>query len=187
LEVHQDDIELLERYGKNGDLRILGQLYERYMHLVFGVCMKYLKDREIARDAVMDIFESLPEKIRKHEIRNFKSWLHVLTKNHCLMLLRSARYKKEQQAEEITDYHMESADLLHHDNGVGLESDLRALKKCIETLNAEQKTCVQLFFLEERSYREIAAHTAYDLKKVKSHIQNGKRNLKNCMEKQREA
>jgi len=156
------------------------------MHLVFGVCMKYLKVRDRARDAVMDIFEQLPEKIQKHEIRNFKSWLHVLTRNHCLMILRSAAYRREQHAEEISEWHMESASIKHHENGQGMESDLNALKKCIEKLKSEQKACVSMFFLEERSYREIASQTEYDLKKVKSHIQNGRRNLKICMEKHRE-
>lgn len=184
--MHHDDIELLESYRKRGDLAILGDLYDRYMHLIFGVCLKYLKDREKARDAVMDIFEQLPEKVQKHEIRNFKSWLHVLTKNHCLMILRSASYRREQHAEDISELHMESVSFLHHDNGQAMESDLEALKKCIERLKNEQKTCVSMFFLEEQSYREIASQTEFELKKVKSHIQNGRRNLKICMEKHRE-
>ena len=186
MEVNFNDIELLERYRAEGDPEILGKLYDRYIHLVYGVCFNYLKDREKARDAVMDIFEQLSEKALKHEIRNFKSWLHVLTKNHCLMILRSAQWKREQQSIDISEVFMESDPLVHQENGQGMESDLRALEKCIETLQNEQKTCVRLFYLEERSYREIAETTRYDMNKVKSYIQNGKRNLKNCLEKRRE-
>ncbi len=186
MDVVRDDIELLEAFRKTGDLETLGTLYGRYMYLVYGVCLQYLKDREKAKDAVMEIFEKLSQQVNRYEIRNFKSWLHVLSKNHCLMILRSAQWKREQQSEEISDFYMESDALIHHDNGQGYEDDLKALEKCIETLQNEQKTCVKLFYLEERSYREISEETEFDLKKVKSYIQNGKRNLKICMENQRE-
>nr|WP_255647341.1 sigma-70 family RNA polymerase sigma factor [Fulvivirga sedimenti] len=177
---------MLEAFRKSGDPEILGTLYGRYMHLVYGVCLKYLKDREKSKDAVMEIFEKLNQQVLRYEIRNFKSWLHVLTKNYCLMILRSAQWKREQQAEEISEFYMESGTFMHHENGQGNESDLKALEKCIETLQNKQKTCVRLFYLEERSYREISDETEFDLKKVKSYIQNGKRNLKICMEKKRE-
>ena len=142
MDVVRDDIELLEKYRASGNPEVLGKLYDRYIHLVFGVCLKYLKDREKARDAVMDIFEQLLEKAKTHQIRNFKSWLHVLTKNHCLMELRSVRYRQEQQSVEIREIHMESDHILHHENGQGLESDRTALKTCLEKLQGEQRTCV---------------------------------------------
>jgi RNA polymerase sigma-70 factor (ECF subfamily) len=124
--------------------------------------------------------------VLKYEIGNFKSWLHVLTKNHCLMILRSASFRQELQSKDISSFAVESMEFAHHDNGTAIESDLIQLKKCMETLNNEQKTCVRMFFLEQHSYRQIAEKTDFDLKKVKSHIQNGKRNLKNCMEQNRE-
>jgi RNA polymerase sigma-70 factor (ECF subfamily) len=57
------------------------------------------------------------------------------------------------------------------------------LEKCIETLGDEQKQCVKLFYLQEKCYKEITESTGFDMNKVKSYIQNGKRNLKICMEK----
>lgn len=178
------EAQLIGSYKTSGDLEILGMLYKPYMHLVYGVCLKYLKDREDSQDAVMQIFEKLIEQVKKHNIDHFKSWLYVLAKNHCLMALRSNKYKKSKQQLEINEETMESSLLLHHKDEGELEDDLTKLEKCIETLQNEQKRCVELFYLEKKPYVNIAEQTGYELKKVKSYIQNGKRNLKTCMEKQ---
>jgi RNA polymerase sigma factor (sigma-70 family) len=63
-----------------------------------------------------------------------------------------------------------------------LDQDMETLKKCIDQLKDEQKECIKLFYLEEKCYQEIAESTSYELKKVKSYIQNGKRNLRICMD-----
>jgi RNA polymerase sigma-70 factor (ECF subfamily) len=174
----------IARFRKKGDLEDLGKLYERYMHLVYGVCIKYLKDREAARDAVMHIFEKLIIEIPKRQIENFKPWLYVLTKNHCLMQLRAGKAKTSQKEKMLADtgFFMENSYELHPDNEQALERDLAVMKKCIELLKQQQKECVKLFYLEEKSYREISGELDIELKKVKSLIQNGKRNLKICIE-----
>src|SRR5665213_795062 len=74
-----DDEQLLSSYQQSGDLAILGSLYEKQMPLVYGVCLKYLQDEEKAKDAVMGIFEELVDKVRQHEIKQFRSWLYVLS------------------------------------------------------------------------------------------------------------
>ena len=175
---------LIDQFVSTGDLEFLGMLYERYMHLVYGVCLKYLKDRDQCQDATMQIFEKLIVELPKRKIENFKPWLHVLTKNHCLMYLRSekSRISREDKVQESNEYFMESAYELHLNNEQVLDKDLESLRKCIEQLKQEQRDCVKLFYLEEKCYQEIAEEMSYELKKVKSHIQNGKRNLKICME-----
>jgi RNA polymerase sigma-70 factor (ECF subfamily) len=175
---------LIDKFKSTGDLEYLGRLYEKYMHLVFGVCLKYLKDREASRDATMQIFEKLMVEIPKREIDNFKPWLHVTTRNHCLMHLRSekSRSAREEKALENDQIFMESSYELHLNNESVLDRDLDALKKCIDLLKDEQKECIKLFYLEELCYQEIVDSTSFELKKVKSYIQNGKRNLKICME-----
>lgn len=178
------DMKLLEQYQRTGDTAVLGELYRGYMSLVYGVCLKYLKDRERSKDAVMDIFESLVTKLRDQEVTNFKGWLYTVSRNHCLMILRSAAWKREQENKPVSV--MEFTLPAHHENGRLPESDIEALKKCIGRLKDEQKECVSLFYLEELSYKEITERTQFDLKKVKSHIQNGKRNLKICLEDHRE-
>ena len=165
-------------YKKEYDLDILGELYKRYTGLVFGVCLKYLKDREESQDAVMQIFEKLIKSLLEHEITHFKSWLYVTSRNHVLMQLRK---KKTVSLENIPQSFMEFGAVEHQEDA--LESNLTKLEKCIETLVEEQKACVSLFYLQSKCYQEINALTGYDLKKVKSYIQNGKRNLKICLEK----
>lgn len=176
-----EDHLLIEKYKQTEDIAYLGVLYERYMHLVYGVCLKYLKDREESQDATMQLFEKLVEALKKHEVQNFKSWLHVMAKNHCLMHLRS---QKNKRSEEFSDTVMENDYVLHHnsDDSKDLEEDIVKLEQCIDQLQSEQKTCISLFYLQKKSYKEIEQITSCELKKVKSHIQNGKRNLKICIE-----
>jgi RNA polymerase sigma factor (sigma-70 family) len=181
---HSTEIEVIDAYKKTGDLELLGKLYKPYMHLVYGVSLKYFKNKPESQDAVMQIFEKLIETIKKHEITNFKSWLYVMTKNHCLMALRSKQYKVNQKHQEIDESIMESSIMLHHTDDEVLEDNLSMLEKCINELQNEQKRCVELFYLEKKPYLFIAERTGFEMKKVKSFIQNGKRNLKICMEKQ---
>ena len=183
--INESDDRLIAKFKSTGDLEYLGKLFDKYMHLVYGVCLKYLKEREASQDATMQIFEKLMVELPKREIDNFKPWLHVITKNHCLMQLRSQKIKFAQQEKLVSeqDYFMESSIELHLNNEPVLEHDLETLRKCIEQLKSEQKECVSLFYLEEKCYQEISDELNFELKKVKSFIQNGKRNLKICMEK----
>lgn len=172
--------ELLLEYRANGDLEVLGELYERYMPLVFGLCLKYFKDEERSKDAVMHIFEELVKKLKLHEVNNFKSWLYTLCRNHCLMALRSSSKHEFVPIEENV---MENEAFVHLDIDETRESKLHVMEKCIEKLPAEQKDTIRLFYLEQKCYKEVSDITGYELNKVKSYIQNGKRNLKICIEK----
>jgi RNA polymerase sigma-70 factor (ECF subfamily) len=163
----------------SGDIRVLGELYQRYMELIYAVCLKYLKDPAEAQDAVMGIFEELVKKLRKHEVNYFKGWLYMLAKNHCLMALRS---KKQMPVTAMTEF-MQFTENPHLENVLEKELNLNRLSKCIETLSPDQKHTVQLFYLEEKSYKEIAGITRTDWNKVRSLVQNARRNLKICMEK----
>jgi RNA polymerase sigma factor (sigma-70 family) len=176
----QDDAELIRRYKTSADLEVLGQLYNKYMHLVFGVCINYLKDEEASKDAVMQIFEELIQKLKIHEVQNFKSWLHVLTRNHCLMAIRK---NSKNETVSLEDTFVENTDFVHLDMDDTKESKLSIMEQCMEKLPQEQKVTVDLFYLQEKCYKEVADITGYDMLKVKSYIQNGKRNLKICIER----
>jgi len=181
----RSDHELLAEFKSTGDLEVLGELYSRYLHLVYGVCLKYLKEREESKDAVMQIFEKLMIEIPRHNIENFRSWLHVVTKNYCLMQLRSVRSEKEKFAEWSNDseFFMETAIDLHPlDEDGDLKKVDSALEDCIERLKEEQRKCIRQFYFENRCYNEIAVNLGINEIKVKSHLQNGKRNLKICLE-----
>jgi len=180
----EGDEELLKRFREDGDIEILGRLYERYMHLVYGVCLKYLEDRDTAKDEVMNVFEKLVTAVPEQEINNFKTWLYVVTKNHCLMLLRSRKSEAAHRELMLDDptFFMEKETEMHpleNDEGI----DMRRLEECIEKLKDEQKQCIQLFYYEGFGYKEICQKLGLGEGKVKSYIQNGKRNLKICLEK----
>jgi len=175
-----DDAALLLRYKSTGSLDALGALYNRYMHLVYGVCLNYFKEEEASKDAVMQIFEELVVKLKIHEVQNFKSWLHVLTRNHCLMALRKLA---KNNTVSIDDTFVENTDFVHLDIDDTKETQLTVMEKCMETLTEEQRKSVDLFYLQEKCYKEVAELTGYEMVKVKSYIQNGKRNLKICIEK----
>jgi len=176
----QNDSALVEQYKSGGDINVLGELYARYMELVYGVCLKYFKEPEEAKDAVINIFEELVTKLKKYEVNNFKSWLYQLSKNHCLMKIRSR--KLQPATVDINIMHLEENNHLNH--VAEKEEQLNGMENCIEQLPAEQKQAIQLFYLKEKCYKEIADLTETDINKVRSFIQNGRRNLKICMEKQ---
>ena len=174
------DAELVTRYQSGGDLETLATLYQRYMEQVYGVCFKYLKEPEDARDAVMQIFEELTIKLKKHRVENFRSWLYTLARNFCLMQLRTPRNLKTIHLTEDGVYSDEGM----HLNGIPeQEENLRKMETCLQTLVPEQKQAVELFYLQQKCYREIAVITGLEWNKVRSCIQNGRRNLKICMEK----
>lgn len=180
------DEELLYEFRSEGDLRVLGELYSGYARLVYGVCLKYLKNNEEAKDGVMQIFEKLITEIPRHDIVNFRSWLHVVAKNYCLMQIRSTRSDKEKLNEWLNDpeIFMENPVELHPlDEGEEAQAAMNAaIEDCIKKLNEDQRSCIRQFYFEDRCYREISGNLGMDEKKVKSHLQNGKRNLKICLE-----
>lgn len=176
------DKNLILRFKETQDLEILGELYNRYTHLIYGVCLKYLKSREESQDSVIQIFELLITEIPKHEIDVFKSWLYGVTRNYCLMKLRKQKVQNKKKEQFHMDSFMENNHEMHpldKEETVDLSD---ALNNCIEKLKEEQKESIKLFYLEERCYKEISEELHIEEKKVKSYIQNGKRNLKICLE-----
>lgn len=177
------DLELIALYINADDKEALGILFERHSMLAFGVSMKYLKDEDESKDAVMQVFEKLMVDLKKHKVENFRAWLHTVVKNHCLMYLRS-HSAKEQRFEDVQNYLSESVESdsqLHL--AIEKEEKLSSLEIAMTHLNEQQKKCIHLFYLNEKSYEEVATETGYSMNEVKSFIQNGKRNLKILMEK----
>jgi RNA polymerase sigma-70 factor (ECF subfamily) len=165
------DEELLTSYKEVQSSMIIGEYYQRYGHLVMGTAMKYLKNQHDAEDLVMQLFEKLPNKLIAHNISNFKSWLYMVTKNECLMLLRK---KGNKEVSLMTDVEDKDETALK----IEKEEQINALESTIEELKVEQRECIKLFYIECKSYQEISNLLQLDIKKVKSAIQNGKRNLK---------
>ncbi|HRP56076.1 sigma-70 family RNA polymerase sigma factor [Agriterribacter sp.] len=178
---HITDTGLLENYYADGNNKWLGILMQRYTLLLYGVCMKYLKHEEEAKDAVQQIFLKVISELQKYRVTYFKSWLYMVARNYCLMQLRD----KEKIPLPVTEKMLGSEPDENSNLAVHRQKDaaLSALDEALEELNEDQKQCIMLFYLQKRSYNEIALITGYSPMQIKSHIQNGKRNLKIIMGK----
>lgn len=173
------DTELLDKYRQTGNKVFMGILYKRYSHLVFGLCMKYFKDQDQAYDTSVNIFTKLFDDLKKHKVEYFKSWLFTYSKNFCLMQLRSAQSNLKRALEYEKDFKvfMENTEETHLQANKR-EQEYALLEKALADLDEGQRVCIELFYLKDKSYTQIVELTNYDLNKVKSYIQNGKRNLK---------
>lgn len=181
---HLSDNELVQQYKITADKQLVGELYKRYTHLVLGMCIHYFKDREIAKDVVLQIFEKLFDELKKREIENFKGWLTFVVRNYCISELR----KKQTQLNRDLEYQYEvKQQAIEVDSDVLEEKEqkLEELEKALESLNPFQKKCIELFYLKNMSYTQIVEMTGYSVNEVKSYIQNGKRNLKMIMTENR--
>jgi len=174
------DAELLDHFRAEGDSTCIGVLLQRYTLLLFGVCLKYLKDENEAKDAVQQIFLKVLTDVERHSIAYFKSWLYAVAKNYCLMRLRERHGKGwKELTDSITPPHedLKKFELLEN------EATYHFLEEALHELPPEQQTCVRLFYLQKKSYQEISSATGFTLLQVKSYIQNGKRNLRLAIEK----
>ena len=175
------DEELVHRYRNSHDPAYVGELYVRYTHLVYGVCLKYFQNDADAQDAVMQIFEKLIKELKKHHVETFKPWLHTVVKNHCMMQFRkdAVENKRETELKKTVKEAVENTDTDHLDKEDEKELMEIYLSSGMDTLKEEQRKCIELFYLKEKSYQQIVEETGYSMNEVKSYIQNGKRNLKN--------
>lgn len=178
---HISDQELLEKFNADKSNEWLGILLQRYTLLLLGVCMKYLKNEEDARDSVQQVFLKVIQELQKYKVEYFKSWLYMVAKNHCLMRLRERQGKI---TTEINEKHVtapaeetEMQTLMENDHTLDL------MERALKELNSEQQQCVTLFYLQKKSYQEVSEETGFSMLQVKSYIQNGKRNLKILIEK----
>ena len=176
---------IIERYQEKGNTAVLSPLFIRYNPLILGVCMKYLRDLELSKDLSMEIFEKLIKELRTQKIENFKSWLYVIVKNHCLMYLR----KEKKETTDFEEFEKNSKDLMEnalewHPFNENQEGVMRMIvKECLKKLTKEQQESISMFYLDRKTYQEISEILSIEIKSVKSYLQNGRRNLKICLDK----
>ncbi len=177
---HMTDSDLLERFHAEQDNHWLGILLQRYTLLLLGVCMKYLKNEEEARDAVQQIFLKALTEIPKYKIDFFKSWLYTIARNHCLMKLRDKNRKPVEINENlILRDETDNSQLTH----LLRDQQYTHMAEALSELTTEQRNCITLFYLEKQTYQQISEKTGFNYMQVKSYIQNGKRNLRILLEK----
>jgi RNA polymerase sigma-70 factor (ECF subfamily) len=180
LNKHISDQELLERFYADRDNQWLGILLERYTLLLLGVCMKYLKNEELARDSVQQIFLKAITELQKYRVEYFKSWIYMVAKNHCLMQLRDKPGKNTIEVKESIPAEVDETD---KESLLLNEKTYEYMDEALKELNTDQQLCVTLFYMEKKSYQQITEQTGYSMMQVKSHIQNGKRNMRILIEK----
>lgn len=167
------DAELIDAYKKAPNNKLFEEIYLRYAHLALATCMKYLKNEQDAEDCTMQLFEHLPNRLRKHEIGFFSSWMYRVTVNECLQFLR-IRKKNTSDIEHLEFTFEEDED----ENESLREIQLEKLILYLDDLKADQRLCVEQFYLKKQSYQQIVDQSGLSLGQVKSAIQNGKRNLR---------
>jgi RNA polymerase sigma-70 factor (ECF subfamily) len=173
------DGRLIAAY-QEGDQCAFDVLFKKHLHRILGICANILDREEDCKDAAMDIYVVLRRELLRYEIQQFEGWLYTLVRNYCLKLIRE---RKQQQQMETLDGPW-AAFLRENNNLQQQQQDeelLRNLKKAIQELKPDQKECISLFYLDGHSYKEIAKLTGLSLNKVKSNIQNGKRNIRIAM------
>ena len=177
----QEDIsesELIRQYQESGDQEILGQLFLPYMELLYGVCLKYLKNVNKAQDAVMDVYEHVSKKLKTHDVKAFRPWLYVVTKNHCMEKMR--KQQRDMQKKKVAhDVYLET---VYHPDDEDKEGRHKRMEICMDQLNEEQKACIEAFYYKSMTYEQIAETSSLKWSTVRSHIQNGRRNLKKCID-----
>jgi RNA polymerase sigma-70 factor (ECF subfamily) len=182
----KDDAVLLAEYRQSGDKTLVGELFKRYAQTVLGTCAFYLEDKENAKDAVMQIFDKLFDELRVKEIENFKGWLSFVVRNHCISEIRKRKttQKKHEGFYEF-EYQMPDEATEEKINRVDDDEMITYMQEAMGELKPQQKKCVELFYLQQKSYQEISGLTGFSLNEVKSFIQNGKRNLKLLIEEKK--
>jgi RNA polymerase sigma-70 factor (ECF subfamily) len=170
--------DLIVKYKSTNETAIIGEIYNRYAGIVFGVCAKYLKNEEECKDVTSKIFQDLILDLKRYEIKYFNGWLHKVTTNECLKKLKKSSKTISLIEQNLNDLETDEIEIESKDKIKDEEINL-----CIEKLNKEQSICIKLFYIEEKSYKEISDLTQLSLLQVKSCIQNGKRNLKIMLQK----
>lgn len=170
--------ELIQQYKESKNLEVLTELYQPYMPLIYGTALKYLKNQGEAEDVVMDLYEKISKKILTSEIQSFHAWIYMVAKNHCLEILRKKSRISDKENKAFVVY---SEQVYHPDSDIS-ETTLGVLRHCLDELDALQKACIEMFYYQKSSYIEIAEALGLDYNQVRSRIQNGRRNLKICID-----
>ncbi len=174
------DEELLARYKQTGNSEHFGVLYNRYIPLIYGLCLKYLKNITLAEDAVMDIFEDILPKVQRYDIREFRTWIYTVARHHALA---AATDSKQTATMELIPEIVQSSPTMVWADADDTTDREQMLEECMQQLPDVQRVAIQKFYFEGKSYADIVDETGLHLKSVKSYIQNGKRNLRICIEK----
>jgi len=176
------DEQIVEKYQSGHDVYYAALLFERYNEMTVSLALSYLKNETDAEDAVMESFEIMVTDLKKAEVKNFGGWYYSVVRNHLLKVKRKReRYSSVDLIEGYHDSAGEDAKFESIFNDDQTDGD-RLIDETLKELKPMQAKCLQLFYLDGKSYKEIVSELKISEKEVKSHVQNGKRKMKIILE-----
>ena len=170
----RDESSLLLKYLKTNDLSYLLELYRPYMHLVYGLAFKYVKDPKQSQEIVYCIFKKLIKDIKRQEVRVFGNWLYNLSLDFCKQWRDRGRTESDQIVAlgGSTQTPVEFYDDKDDDS---FEEEISSMEDEVMRIKSQQEKCSQLFFKEQRCFQEIADITGWEVSEIKYHVKNAKR------------
>ncbi len=178
---------LLQKYKESKEVIYIGEIYSRYIHLVYGVCLAEINSRQKAQIAVMNIYDKLIAKESLPEEKDFKLWLYVVTLNYC-RALKGELTEKDKQFEIIDDL-MWKAEVEYHYNltTFNTESYTFALNKILKSneneLTNTQKSYLHYFYKQKKSYSEIATIENTTTEKVMQLLKTTRKQINSLIQK----
>ena len=169
-------IEELISGCKKGDRRSQEQLYKNYADKLFGVCLKYSRNKVEAEDSLHDSFMTIYDKIGQYKSKgSFEGWMKRIAINTVLQ-----KYRKEQHLKLVSDNLMEEIEPeeLFHD------LSLQSLLRYIQELPNKYRLTFNMYVLDGFSHKEISEALGTSLGTSKSNLARARMILREKIKKQ---
>jgi len=156
------EAELIQACKKQ-DRRAQQLLFDRFSPVMFGLCKRYLKNREDAEDVLVEGFFKVLTKLEQYSGQgSFEGWIRRIMVNEALMHLR--KNKNLKMTLEINDHHLKTM--------VTVEDELQAadILNLLDRLPTGYRTVFNLYVLEGYKHREIAEMLGISINTSKSQL-----------------
>lgn len=165
--------ELIDKC-KKGDRKAQEQLYRKYSNILFGICLKYSRNKREAEDNLHDGFITIYEKIGQYESRgSFEGWIKRITINTILQ-----KYRKEEYLKVVTENVEEEVDI----DTAFADIELQTLLKYIQELPNKYRMTFNLYVLDGYSHKEISNFLGTSIGTSKSNLARARKILKEKIE-----
>lgn len=164
-----DDIILVEATLK-GSRPAFQLLVERYQHFVFTVAFKILRSREEAEEAAQDVFVKVYKTLNSYEKKSkFSTWLYTVTYRTAIDIARKKQLLTDSIDDDTIFLQIETA--AHNPLEEVQQSDLQAqLQLAIKQLRSEDAALITLFYLNEKTVKEISEITGLTETNIKTKL-----------------
>ena len=165
-----------------GDHAALAELSDATSHLVFGLALRIIGDRNEAEDAVVEVYAQAWRNAHTYDPSRGTpcSWLLTLTRSRAIDMLRSRR--RERATDPIESASDVQADTPNPEDITADAERHRFVRCALEGLNAEQRQAIELAYFSGLSHTEIAMHLGQPLGTIKTRIRLGMMRLREVLE-----